>query len=343
MPPDLPPEFADAYRRAYERAYRDSLEDTAESSSDVQPGPSNDEEPVPAYDNEPVTTVDAEPVRETGPDPYESLFAPTDSRPAHRAEPVEEPAYAPADFTPTRHRELREDDEDRERPVWLVPALLAALIVLLLVGAYVIGRVVSNSVSGADVAEPTPDGVVTNEDGTTSTDPGPKPTHKAKGNKYAGETDAAQIGGASASCVSPSGVDAAGNRVGYSPRNIYDGDMSTAWRCDGDGRGEKLTIGLPGPTVVGEVGLIPGYAKTDPRSGDDRYAENNRITQVRWVFDDGTSIEQKLDGSPRNRDLQTIRIPKTKASEVVVEILETISGPRNTTAVSEVRIGAVSG
>ena len=87
---------------------------------------------------------------------------------------------------------------------------------------------------------------------------------------------------------------------------------------------------------------MPGYAKTDPRSGADRYAENNRITRVRWTFSDGTSVVQRLDGSATNRELQTVRIPLTEANQVVVEVLASERGSRNTIAVSEVRLGAAA-
>ncbi|QWZ08087.1 hypothetical protein KRR39_22565 [Nocardioides panacis] len=118
--------------------------------------------------------------------------------------------------------------------------------------------------------------------------------------------------------------------------------MTTAWRCDGDGTGQQLTVDLAGKTKIGEVGLVPGYAKTDVRSGTDRYAENDRITRVRWVFDDGTTVEQTFDPAPSNRSMQSMRIPVTKAQKVVVEVLDSERGDRNTIAVSELRIGAVA-
>ena len=78
---------------------------------------------------------------------------------------------------------------------------------------------------------------------------------------------------------------------------MYDGDLTTAWRCNGDGVGQKMQLNLSDTVRIGELGIVPGYAKTDPRSGADRYAQNNRLTKVRWSFPDGTSVVQKLDGS----------------------------------------------
>jgi hypothetical protein len=225
-----------------------------------------------------------------------------------------------------------DDRAPAERPAWFVPALFAGLVVLLLVGAFGIGKLVAGSMSGGTSEAGTSDGVTIPGGGSPT-------RHQASGTTYDGPTEAAVIDGAHASCQAPSGVDSAGHPVSYAPANVYDGDLTTAWRCAGSGVGEKVTLDLADPVSVGEVGLVPGYAKTDPRNGADRYAENNRITKVRWVFSDGTTVVQRFDGSARNRKLQTMRIPVTKADRVVVELLASTRGPRNTVAVSEVRIG----
>ncbi|WP_425491715.1 discoidin domain-containing protein [Nocardioides mesophilus] len=162
---------------------------------------------------------------------------------------------------------------------------------------------------------------------------------EAGGGRLPGITQAAVVAGTSASCEADSSVDAAGNQIAYPPQNAVDQDTTTAWRCDGSGVGQTLTLTLGQGTRIGEVGLIPGYAKTDPRSGVDRYAENNRITRVRWRFDDGSSVEQRLDGTAANRSLQTLRIPVTTSGSVVLEVLDSTPGSRDTMAVSEVRIG----
>jgi len=125
-------------------------------------------------------------------------------------------------------------------------------------------------------------------------------------------------------------------------QDVIDGKAQTAWRCSGTAIGEKLTIRLGGDENIAEVGLIPGYAKTDPESGEDRYAENNRITRARWLFDIGSSFIQQLDGSVGNRSMQTMRIPKTTTGQVTIEILDSVGGPRNTVAISEVQIGKVA-
>jgi hypothetical protein len=130
--------------------------------------------------------------------------------------------------------------------------------------------------------------------------------------------------------------------VTYAAANAVDGEPSTAWRCPGEATGARLVLRLPGPTALAEVGLVPGYAKTDPVSGADRYAQNNRVTKVRWTIGDIT-VEQTLSGDPGDRSAQLLRIPRTDASRVTLEVLAVDLGPRNTTAISEVLLAEAVG
>jgi hypothetical protein len=330
VPPDLPPEYAEAYRRGYERAYSQRGEDT-----DAAPDPAAVQatsEFRPLFADE----LEATPA----PDPEPPLPAPP--RGSHRAEPDGDTAPEPVPLALEEQlADPATDEQPRDRPAWLVPALLAGAVVVLLLAAYGVGRVVAGSLSGAPGAEQSPDSVVIPESGSASGSSAP--SKAPQGKKYTGPTSTAAIGGATATCEAAPGVDSAGHPVRYKPSNVFDEDMTTAWRCDGDGSGQKLTVNLAETTKIGQLGLIPGYAKTDPRSGVDRYAENNRISKVRWEFDDGTSIVQTFDPSPENRSMQSIRIPVVKASRVIVEILDSLNGPRNTVAVSELRLGAARG
>lgn len=282
-----------------------------------------------ATDAEP-EAVEPEPKPEPEPEP---------ARGAHRADPEPDPEPVPLPLE-EQLADPATDDQPRNRPAWLVPALLAGAVVVLLLAAYGVGRVVAGSLSGNPAAQKSPDSVVIPDGGSTGDSSSPKPSKAPQGKKYTGPTSTAAIGGASATCESAPGVDSAGHPVRYKPSNVFDEDMTTAWRCDGDGSGQKLTVDLAETTKIGQLGLVPGYAKTDARSGVDRYAENNRITKVRWEFDDGTSIEQTFDPSPKNRSMQSMRIPVVKTSQVIVEILDSKDGPRNTVAVSELRLGA---
>jgi hypothetical protein len=302
----LPPDLPPEYAEAYRRGYERAYRQAAGEA------PGEDDRADAPEPDAPEPTVSLDSLD----DAFSRATGSTYDRPSHRTSP--------------------------ERPAWLAPAVLAGLVVLLLGTAFGLGKVFSDKVSDTDVSEQPPSGIALSEDGGTP-EPSAGPTNEPRPGSYTGPTRAAAIGGASGSCQAPDSRDAAGHRVGYQAANVYDGDMSTAWRCNGDGAGEVLTLELADRTAIGEVGLVPGYAKTDPRSGVDRYAENNRITKVRWTFDDGTSVEQNLDGSPDNRDLQTVRVPVTDSAQVTVEVLGSTPGSRNTVAVSEVRIGEALG
>lgn len=142
---------------------------------------------------------------------------------------------------------------------------------------------------------------------------------------------------ATASCVAPPGIDAAGHRVSYAAANMIDGDPKTAWRCDGRGVGTTMRFSFPEYVRVAEVGVIPGYAKTDPANGADRYAQNNRITEVSWTIG-ARHVVQRFSADPHDRSLRTIRVPSTTVDGVRLQVRETARGPRDTTAISEILI-----
>lgn len=246
-------------------------------------------------------------------------------------------------------------DDPAGRSARLVAVAMVSLLLALVVGAYGAGRLIASTVDGAGgvLAEPAgggaggpvgPVGPVDNEDRPRTGD-GREGTSGSNGGRPGprGPVEAVAVGTATASCQAPSSVDAAGNPVGYPPGNAIDQDRTTAWRCSGDGVGESITLTVPRGTRVGLVGLVAGYAKTDPRTGTDRYAQNRRLTRVRWTFDDGTSYTQRLDGSPTTRRLQTRTVPTTPTRRVRLEILASTPGDRDTVAVSDIRIGRVAG
>ena len=95
------------------------------------------------------------------------------------------------------------------------------------------------------------------------------------------------------------------------PSNLTDGVADTTWRCDGTAIGEKITLSWPTRPSIGEVGLIPGYAKTDESSGEDRYAENNRVT--RCAGPSATRlVEQRMSGAADDRSLRLLRVPQAR-------------------------------
>jgi hypothetical protein len=139
-----------------------------------------------------------------------------------------------------------------------------------------------------------------------------------------------------ASDTAPDNFDDAGTPTTYSADNLLDGDRSTAWRTKGDGEGVSIDLTWPRRARILEVGLVPGYAKSDPASRTDRFPLNRRIEEVRWRFDDGTVVTQQFQDTPR---LQTMTVDATAAS-VSIEIVATIPGhpDYDYTAISDVTI-----
>jgi hypothetical protein len=218
---------------------------------------------------------------------------------------------------------------------WFVPLLLAMLALLLILGAYAVGRAFADKVN-KDTGSSSEPGIVMSEGGSGKTR---QPTSTQAPAKGAWDGKVTRVGGvkATATCTSPSGQDASGHEVNYAASNLTDALADTTWRCGGPAIGKEITLRLPDKVAIGEVGLIPGYAKTDDATGDDRYAENNRVTRVRWTIGD-TQVVQKMDGSPDDRSLRLLRVPKTEADEVTLQILAVERGPRNTTAISEIQL-----
>lgn len=136
---------------------------------------------------------------------------------------------------------------------------------------------------------------------SSAEDTGPTPP----GSNTEAPAVAPRIVDVSASEVRSDSRDSCGAPTSYQPSNAVDSVRETAWMAPGDGVGAVLTIELAEPSVVSEVGLVPGYDKSDPCTGTDRFNELRRVTAVRWTFDDSTSIDQELSPTP---DLQTISL-----------------------------------
>ena len=73
--------------------------------------------------------------------------------------------------------------------------------------------------------------------------------------------------------------------------------------------------------------MIPGYAKIDPADGTDRYAQNRRIAQVRYTFDDGN--DRRADPRHRrgrSRGADRRRFPGVTSSGMTVTIVRSVPG-----------------
>jgi len=229
----------------------------------------------------------------------------------------------------------------RPAPARFAPLLFGGVVVLVVAVVLGVGMLLGPDEPTAPeepvgvASEPAPTPTLTPTPPPTPTT-APEPSQTPARTVWDGEVGPVVISEAAAACTSPPSVDAAGARVEYQAGNAVDGDPTTAWRCDGEAIGETVRLVLPAGTPVAEVGLIPGYAKTDPASGADRFTENNRITRVRWTFEDGTEVVQELD--PTDRTVQRLRVPRTESGTIVLEVLAVERGTRNRTAISEIEV-----
>ena len=303
-PPEVPEEFAAAYRAAYERAL---------AAQTV--GANHRDDPVP-----PDESVDERDEYDDAEQPLPRRRGPMRIGTHRNTEETEE--YD--DDGPTWFEGIRDS-------TWFVPLLLALLALLLILGAYAVGRELAGRVDQS----PGTDGlVVDSPDGEIQPFTNQKPGKDA----WTGKVERVEDVRAKVKCISEPGVEADGEPVSYEASNLTDGVADTTWRCDGKAIGVRIILRLAEEMPIGQVGLVPGYAKTDETDNTDRFAENNRVKRVRWTIGD-TTIVQRMSGSPDDRNLQLVRVPKTSADTVVLEILKVKKGPRNKTAISEIQIG----
>jgi serine/threonine protein kinase len=138
-----------------------------------------------------------------------------------------------------------------------------------------------------------------------------------------------------ASNTAPASTDAAGNIVTYQPSNVIDGDIETAWRTPGDGTGESITLIFDNPVDVAKIGLIPGYAKTDPQTGANRFLQERIVEEVRYLIPGVPPITQTF--RPK-AEPQFVDVNAT-TSRIKVVIAAT-SRPRglDDTAISEIYV-----
>jgi hypothetical protein len=140
--------------------------------------------------------------------------------------------------------------------------------------------------------------------------------------------------------VAPPNQDLRGRVTRYGPGQMLDGRRATAWRMPGNGRGALITIRLAQRSVVTEVGLINGYAKRVAGGSVDWYPRNRRVAEVRWSFDDGSVVTQRLRMRPT---LQTVPVDRERTRTIRLRLLDvTPPAPaprgRDFTALSEVAV-----
>jgi hypothetical protein len=346
---EVPPEYAEVYERAYRRAYE-------EGQGQLNRGADPSDPPVRRRDRgkrvaPPSQGSSHRAVSQPRGAPWSQQWSAQRSRPSsgHRSDgrsggPVPKVVPRPPVVRRSGTRVAGRAKRRRANSSTIAPlAGLMLLGVALLVAAFLLGRwTVSCMTAAASPGTGTRSGATASASASASpsaTDTGqvgiPPPVPSGP---FRGPLAPVRIASASAGCTAPDGRDASNHLVSYAAGNVLDGRLVTAWRCGGAAIGQQLVLSLAHPTQIVRVGLVPGYAKTDPADGTDRYAQNNRITKVAWLFDGGHRVVQSMSGSATDRSLRTMRIHPVRASTVLLRVLAVEPGPRDTTMVSTVRL-----
>lgn len=212
----------------------------------------------------------------------------------------------------------------------------AVLLALLVVGgAAAVLALVGGSGDRSAVDPVGPSATATHASPTTS--PTSSPTAPTTSPTPPGTDLTSQISHVAVPGTAPSSVDLAGHPVSFGAAHLTDGDTESAWRVAGDAEGSVVTITFDHPVTITSVGLINGYAKS--YRGYHGYRLNREIAAVRWVLDDGTSVEQQLQLQPR---MQTVPVTAGPTTTLRLEIGPTVAstkvGGRDYTAISEIDI-----
>ena len=159
---------------------------------------------------------------------------------------------------------------------------------------------------------------------TAPTTARPTPTTVATSGNVAPSVSAT-VSAIRSSATRPNSVDSCGKPTKYGPINVLDGTNDSAWMTVGDGGGQYLEFTLRDGVEISTVGLVPGYAKVDACSGNDRFTDMRRIAQVTWSFDGGEELVQDLDvDSPT---MQTIDLPAPVAATKVRMTIRATTDP----------------
>ncbi|HFI0394587.1 TPA: DUF805 domain-containing protein [Streptococcus suis] len=117
------------------------------------------------------------------------------------------------------------------------------------------------------------------------------------------------------------------------PKNVIDGDRTTAWVEDVSGQGiqESITLTLDGVYNISQMSIYSGY-----QLSDDIYYKNSRPARIRLTFSDNSY--QELDINDQMGE-QLIELPQSvNTSSVTVTILKTYFGNKyEDTAISDIR------
>ncbi|MCT1458685.1 hypothetical protein M3G03_03855 [Aestuariimicrobium sp. p3-SID1156] len=116
-----------------------------------------------------------------------------------------------------------------------------------------------------------------------------------------------------ASCVAPEELEPSGETLSFEASRAVDGQAHTAWRCNGNGVGQRLWFRVPDKTVLAGVSVVNGWTRDEGKAS--LYDQFRRVTSVRWDLPDGSWFVQNL--SDNDHGQQSLMIPPTPISGIV--------------------------
>lgn len=149
---------------------------------------------------------------------------------------------------------------------------------------------------------------------------------------YSGPLVAIAVSGVTATKTQSPLPGSDGKPVSYAAANVLDDVAATAWRCPGDGSGQKLSFVIPANTTLVGMGLVNGYTKVQS-DGVNLYERYRRVLKVQWSLPDGSFVSQSLTDHVQTE--QVITIPATVTNGPVLMTIEQTSTPGSTDSVSD--------
>lgn len=112
----------------------------------------------------------------------------------------------------------------------------------------------------------------------------------------------------------------------YEPKNIYDGDNTTAWAegAKGSGIGEWIKCEFNSEKTISKIEIVPGFDKMHEKLND-LWELNNQLKEIQVTFSDGSSQLFSLEKGNR---LQSLQLKPVNTSSVTLTIKSVYNGTK---------------
>ena len=124
-------------------------------------------------------------------------------------------------------------------------------------------------------------------------------------------------------------------KYNYSPYNVIDGDVKTAWveGVVGTGESEWIQLSSDGLETIHKIGICNGY-----RQNNTVFSQNGKVNTAMLEFSDGSSMTVDFDTVDED-GFTYFNIGETETSYVRITLLSCESGSKyDDTCISEIRI-----